>query len=113
MWDFTLNPKNTPKWLLTCEKEIAHEWPVKVGTVYENKSKNGSIFKFKITEIEPYKHFSLVGEDNNYHCRYSFKDLGNDLTKFEYFEWMEIGELDAPFGQKVLEELKKAMEYES
>ena len=106
VWDFTLNPKNTPKWILSCKKEIAHEWPVKVGTLYENTTKNGSVFKFKITELEPYDHFSLVGEDGVYNCRYSFKDLINS-TEFEYLEWMDKGELEAPFVQEVLEKLKE------
>lgn len=110
IFDFTLNPTNTPKWIESCEKEETSEWPAKIGTVYTNTSKSGDVFKFRMTDIVPNKYFELIGSDNNYHCRFSFRDLGDNKTEFEYHEWMESGELDAPFTQEVLNSLKSVVE---
>lgn len=110
VFNFTIDPKNTPKWIEASEKEETSEWPVKVGTVYTNTGKSGQAFEFKMTDIVPNKSFELIGSDNNYHCRYTFRDLGDNKTEFEYYEWMEDGELEAPFTQDVLGKLKSVME---
>ena len=107
---FTINPKNTPKWIESCDKEETSEWPVKVGTVYTNTIKKGEVFKFTMTELVENDHFSMLGSDNNYHCRYTYRDLGNNTSELEYYEWMDHGELEGPFTQDILEKLKSVME---
>lgn len=107
---FTLDPKNTPSWIDDSAKEETSEWPPKEGTVYKNTGKNGSVLTFIMTEVVPNDYFSMTDEDKNYHCTFSFRDLGNNSSEFEWYEWMESGELEYPMTKEVLEKLKKVLE---
>ena len=42
--------------------------------------------------------------------RYTFKIVGNDSCEFEYYEWVDEGELDDTFSQGVLKNLKNILE---
>ena len=55
-------------------------------------------------------HFVMVGGDDSYHCRYTFRDFGEDKMELEYYEWMDSGELEEPFTQAILEKLKSVLE---
>ena len=110
VFEFTTNPKNTPLWIDFVASEETSEWPVKAGTVYKNKSKKGEVFTFTMIDLKPNEGFAMVGGDNNYHCKYTYRDLGNNSTELEYYEWMENGELEAPFTQDILEKLKTVLE---
>lgn len=107
---FTLDPKNTPRWIDDSSREETNEWPPKPGTIYKNTGKNGVVLTFIMTEIVPNDHFSMKDEDNNYHCIFSFRNLGNNSSEFEWHEWMETGELELPMTQDVLEKLKSVLE---
>jgi hypothetical protein len=109
IWDFTTNPKNTPKWINVIQEETS-EWPIKAGTVYRNQGKDGKWNTFTMTELEQYKYFVMLGSDNNYHCKYTFRDLGDGKSELEYYEWMENGELEEPFTLDILEKLKSVVE---
>lgn len=106
---FTINPKNTPKWIDVLREETS-EWPVKAGAVYKNQGKDGKWNTYTMTEFAENDHFIMVGGDNNYRCRYTFRDLGNNSMELEYYEWMESGELEGPFTQDILEKLKTVLE---
>ena len=41
VFDFTINPKNTPKWIPSVLEEKTSERTVKVGTVYYQKNDDG------------------------------------------------------------------------
>ena len=110
VYAFTLDPKNTPSWINDSAREEASEWPPREGTVYKNTGKNGVVITFIMTEIVPNDHFSMKDEDNNYHCTFSFRDLGNNSSEFEWHEWMESRELEYPMTKEVLEKLKSVLE---
>lgn len=110
VFDFLLNPNNTSLWTESVVKEETSEWPVKVGTLYRNHGQDGVWNQFILAELTPNKSFELKKIDKNYHVRYTFKELPNNETEFEYFEWVEQGELEDPFTQEILEKLKTVME---
>lgn len=110
VYNFTLDPKNTPSWIDFSSHEETSEWPVKPGTVYKNTGKNGVILEFTMREIVSNKYFELDSDGGKYHCRYTFRDLGNNTTEYEYHEWQDDRDLDFIMPQEVLEKLKKVLE---
>lgn len=110
VYAFTLDPKNTPRWIDDSAREETNEWPPKVGTIYKNTGKNGAVLTFIMTEIVPNDYFELTSDDGKYHCRYTFRDLGDSTTEYEYHEWQDDGDLEYVMPREVLEKLKKVLE---
>ena len=111
VFDFTLNPENTPKWIDGIVVEETNETPPKLGTIYRNKSQSGDWNEYEMTEFEKDKTFTLTRLNGDYHVRYTFKPVDNGCD-CEYYEWVDKGELDDTFSQSVLEKLKSIMEQE-
>jgi len=63
-----------------------------------------------MTEFVKDKTFTLSRLDGDYHVRYTFESVDGIGCNFEYYEWVEEGELDDTFSQEVLEKLKSIME---
>lgn len=111
VWDFLLDPKNTPKWISAIAYEETNEWPPKVGTVYRNRTKiNGIWSNYIMTELKENEMFVFMQDDKNYHVKYTFKPIGKNSTELEYFEWVEKGTLLYPFTQGILKKLKRILE---
>ena len=106
VFEFTTNPINTPRWIKNIEVEETTEWPSKLGTTYRNKNMAGKWSEYIVTAFKQNKVFELTAKDNNYHVRYTYTEPQDGITEMEYFEWVDQGELDAPFTQGVLEELR-------
>ena len=74
IFDFTLNPNNTPKWIDFIDEEETNEWPAKLGTIYRNRvGKDAKWSEFELTEYEPDKAFTMSSKDSGYHVRYVLK----------------------------------------
>lgn len=110
VFEFTTNPRNTPKWIASIVEEKASSFPPKVGTVYKNKSHEGLWNTYTVTACEPNALFELAMADNNYHVRYTYTPLNAQTTLLEYFEWVDKGTLETPFTQEILQKLKSAIE---
>jgi hypothetical protein len=110
VFNFVLNPSNTPKWIESLLHEESNESPARLGTIYRNKSKTGTWGTYIISEFDPPKSFTMTSEDGNYHVRYTLKSLDVHTTEFEYFEWVDQGELPEPFSQSTLDKLKMEIE---
>lgn len=106
---FVLNPKNTPLWIDSLVKEETSDWPVKVGTIYRNQNQKGEWNEYTLTELNDYG-FTMTQNGGNYHVRYTTIPISENTTDFEYYEWVENGELEDPFTIDILEKLKRVLQ---
>ena len=107
---FTTNPENTSKWIDGIVLEETSETPPKLGTIYRNKGESGNWNEYEMTIFVIDKMFELSHINGNYYVRYTFTPTNEGQCEFEYYEWVDEGELDDNFSQKVLEQLKSIME---
>jgi len=110
VFKFTITPPNSTLWIKSVIKEETNQWPVQVGTVYKLYDKNGKCFEVVATVLKENDMVEWVSKDHVYHCRYSFKSLDKNTTEFEYYEWVDKGELKAPFNLAMLEKLRSVIE---
>lgn len=112
-FEFTLDPENTPKWIDGILVEEINETPPRLGTIYKNKGQNGNWNEYELTAFEQDKMFELTRINGDYHVRYTFTPIDESSCEFEYYEWVDEGELDDTVSQEVLEKLKRVVEQES
>lgn len=110
VFDFVIDPANTPKWIDFITEEKTNEWPPKLGTIYQNKDTSGQWRELVMTEFEQGKMFVMSNEDSGYHVRYTLKPLSDNSTEMTYEEHVDEGELEDPFTIEILEELKAVIE---
>jgi hypothetical protein len=110
VFDFTLNPENTPKWIDGVVTEQSNESPAKLGTIYKNRDRDGNWNEYKITDYEPGIMFIMSKKDGNYHVKYTLKPLDDNQCELEYYEWVDDGILEGPFTQDIIEKLKDIIE---
>jgi len=110
IYDFYINPQNTPLWIDSMVKEKTNEWPIKIGTIYRNQNRKGEWSEYKVTALKPYQVFELTSSDGNYHVRYTHNEIDENSSELEYYEWVDKGELEEPFTIDVLQKLKTIVE---
>jgi uncharacterized protein YndB with AHSA1/START domain len=107
---FTVDPKNTPRWIESIAEEVTNEWPPKVGTTYRNRGTTGPWTEYIITELETNKLMEMKASQGNYHVRYTYTPLDDQTSQLEYFEWVDAGELESPFTMATMEKLQALLE---
>lgn len=110
IFDFTLNPDNTPKWIDSIIKEEIDIQPPKLESVYKNVNKQGIWSEYHITEFTYSIMFTMTSKDGNYHVRYTFTPISSQTTSLEYYEWVNKGDLPEPFTADILKKLKQVIE---
>ena len=110
VFEFTTNPQNTHLWIPSISEEVADEYPPKINTKYRNRGDNNNWDEYKVVDYQKNKVFILSDLDDNYFVKYTYRQLDNNKTEMEYFEWMTEGKLSNPFTEDILENLKKVME---
>lgn len=108
---FTTDPHKTPEWIDSIQVEETNTWPPKLGTIYRNHGKTGPWSVYKVTKYVKEKEFELVKQDGStYHVNYTYSTDQDGATKLVYHEWVTKGELDGPFTQGTLDNLKRILE---
>jgi len=114
VFNFTLNPENTPKWIDSIVTEHTNETPTKLGTVYKNQDPEGNWKEYEVTAFEPDTMFVFSRRNGSYHVKYTLKSLNDSQCELEYSEWDENGDMSELFDseslKKVLEKLKTVVE---
>ena len=110
VFDFYINPQNTPLWISSIVKEETNEWPVKLGTIYRNQSKEGIWCEYIVTGYKRGELFELAMKNSPYHVRYTHKKNDNFHTELTYYEWVDTGEITEPFSMDILHTLKSIIE---
>jgi hypothetical protein len=110
VFEYTINPKNTPLWIDSVDVEETDNWPIQLGTTYRNKGEQTEWNVYKVSDFVKDSVFELTSTDNKYHVRYVYKFLNEDSTEMTYDEWVDSGELNDPFSEEVLKKLKKVLE---
>jgi hypothetical protein len=110
VFEFTINPVNTPRWIYSIVKEETSQWPIKIGTVYRNVDKSGNWNEYKVTKLKLNSVFELTQNDNNYFVKYSYIPVSEHKSRLTYTEWVKTGELNNPFTQETLNKLKSVIE---
>lgn len=112
---FTINPKNTPKYVGSIIVEETNEWPVKLGTIYRNQRKNGEWSEYEMTTFDPNKTFVMSQKNDSFNVGYVFTPTDKrDATKLEYRVWKDEGELPETLTvdvlQGIIDKLKRVVE---
>ncbi len=61
-------------------------------------------------EYDPPRSFTLTAADGRYHVRYSFNEEHAGVTRLQYHEWVDTGELENPFRLEPLVKLRALVE---
>ncbi|MFH0889770.1 MAG: SRPBCC family protein [Candidatus Aenigmatarchaeota archaeon] len=110
VFEFTVNPANTPSWINTVVCEETNESHIRLGTEYKNLNKQGKWTEYQVTRFELNKAFELKQKNGSYYVRYTYEPISDNKTKLTYFEWVDEGDLEEPLSPVVLEKLKKVIE---
>jgi uncharacterized protein YndB with AHSA1/START domain len=111
VFEFTINPDNTPTWISSIVHEEANERPPKPGTIYRNRDTSGHWSEYRVTENYEKDHvFELEKTDGSYTVTYTYTPISGGSTKLEYYEWVPPGKKLEPFAQATLNDLKEVME---
>ncbi len=108
---FTITPPNSAKWIPGIINEETNEWPVKIGTIYKLHTE-GNNFEVVVTDLKE-NEFIEWTKNKNYHCRYTYRKISDDVTELDYFEWVDSGNIDQPFPKEVLDKLNSILEGKS
>jgi len=110
VFDFTVEPDNTPLWIDSIVSEKVSERPMKVGTIYKNTDKEGDTNTYEVTKFSEGQMFELKSVPPGYTVRYTYTPISLTETEMEYFEWVDEGDLGNPFTMEPLEKLKEILE---
>lgn len=106
VFDFAINPENTPKWVDTIAAEQTNEWPVKLGSIYHNQRQNGAWSEYEVVAFEPNKTFVLQQKQDGFYVGYDFRPAeGGVATELEYHIWSKEKELPTSLTEDVLNSL--------
>lgn len=106
VFEFTINPQNTHKWIDSIKKETTDTKVVALGTVYKN-----DFGELVVSSFVPNKVFELQNKKDAYMVTYTYTEIDKQHTELTYFEKMrDSSDLAALFNISSLEKLKRIIE---
>lgn len=105
VFDFVVNPANTPRWIDSVAFEEVDEWPVRVGTKYRSRDHAGEWAELGVVAFERGRMFELAGVGGQV-VTYTFRAMPEGGCELEYVE----REDDGAFSQETLVRLKQVVE---
>ncbi len=110
VFDFTINPQNTPRWIDFIVEETTDSQEIKLGTRYTNRDNEGKVNLYELTHFDTNKVFELKSIPLFYTVKYTYTAISDTETELEYFEYVESGELSSPFPMSAMQKLKEVLE---
>lgn len=86
VFQFTITPPNSTLWISGIIKEETNDFPIHIGTIYKLENNKGNIYKVVVSNLSINRLIEWTSSNNNYHCRYSYKAINNNITELEYYE---------------------------
>ncbi len=109
VFEFTTNPLNTPKWIDSIIYEEVDGAPIKMGSIYRNKNKDGKWTSYKVSNFKMNELFELTEVSGSYLVRYTYSPLKNGGVRLTYNE-RDDSDLKKPFKLEVIQKLKNILE---
>ena len=81
VFDFTINPQNTPRWIDFIVEETIDGNEIKLGTRYTNKDEEGKINLYEVTKFENDKVFELQSFPPCYTVKYTYIPISDTETE--------------------------------
>jgi len=106
VFEYTLDPKNTPQWVPDCIEMHTDTEQIGVGTKYINEH-----VAREVTDYAQNQFLELSDVDGVYVCSYSFRKIDEGSTELIFFELNEDGsKLEPPMEERFFQNLKKVLE---
>ena len=117
VFNYTTDPVNTPRWILSVVLEERSDKDVQVGTQYRQLIREGSRVipgsGYVVTAYEQNKVFELRAVGGEYKCRYEYADLSGGKTLLVYTESTGTdNSLESPLNLDDFSGLKQIIEAE-
>lgn len=107
---FCITPPKAKLWVPNIVDESTNEWPAKRGTVYTEYKSDNTSFKIIVTDYKENEYIEWETEDGTYQVQYAFTAIDENTTQLTY---VETGNVEKPFTQRVLEKMKHVLELAS
>lgn len=106
VFEYTLEPKNTPEWVEGAIEMQTDTEQIGIGTKYSNE-----YLTREVTDYEKNLFLELTDLDGNYSCSYSFRKIDEENTELIFFESCTDGsELEFSIEKRFFEKLKEILE---
>ena len=106
VFEFSVNPDNTPSWVPTIEKETINTVVPELGTLYTNEYGTLKVTAFKENEL-----FEISDITGEFVVRYEYKSVSPEVSTLVYSEWMVDGSVfPEPTPTTTLMKLKEVIE---
>jgi len=111
LFDFTINPDNTHKWIEWIKKEWVEWEKIQIWSIYKCESWNGNISASEVVNLIPNSLFHIKSLDSHFEVIYFYTRIDNNQSILNYYQFMsDKTPLSKSLWQEHLEVLKNILE---